>query len=168
VASAPSRPRCESCKFRRGADFSKLRGIRSATTVARLSARCSQKLTHCTQHHRTLCRLQGHTPCREARLRCAGTARQTRMTETSAAISPACESICFCGRSLSTLDIVRLPVAVVSRRAGVPGVFMSKSYTFDSLLKIFFFSPEKWKMEVLKCMAYKLTLTLQTRKLLLC
>jgi hypothetical protein len=84
------------------------------------------------------------------------------MTETSAAISPACESICFCGRSLSTLDIVRLPVAVVSRRAGVPGVFMSKSYTFDSLLKIFFFFPEKWKMEVLKCMASKLTLTLQT------
>ena len=28
----------------RGADFSKLRGIRSATTVARLSARCSAAL----------------------------------------------------------------------------------------------------------------------------
>ena len=147
MASAPSRPRCESCKFRRGADFSKLRGIRSATTVARLSARCSQKLTHCTQHHRTLCRLQGHTPCREARLRCAGTARQTRMTETSAAISPACESICFCGRSLSTLDIVRLPVAVVSRRAGVPGVFMSKSQELHVRLtfKIFFLFSKKWR-----------------------
>jgi hypothetical protein len=48
---------------REGGGFSKLRGTRSATTVARMSERCSQKLTHCTQHRRTLCRLQGHTPC---------------------------------------------------------------------------------------------------------